>query len=323
LAASHGDPYTAFLPPVENEIFESDVRGNFEGVGMEIGVRDGILTVISPIKGTPAYNAGVLPGDKIIKIDDTPTYDMKTDESVSLIRGKKGTTVTFTILREGLTEPLEIKVVRAVIDIPTIDTRLRSDGVFVIELYNFSANSPNLFRLALREFIDARTDKLLLDLRGNPGGYLEAAIDMASWFLSPGKIVVQEDFGQNEAEKIYRSSGYDIFNSKLKMVILVDGGSASASEILAGALQEHGIAKLVGDTTFGKGSVQELIPITNNTSLKVTIARWLTPSGLSISDAGIEPDEKVEVTPEDREAGKDRQMEKAVELLLNWGKNTE
>jgi carboxyl-terminal processing protease len=320
LAASLNDPYTAFLPPVENEIFEADVRGNFEGVGMEISVRDGVLTVISPIKGSPAYEAGVLPGDKIVKIGDKSTYNMTTEESVTLIRGKKGTAVVFTVIREGTDQPIEISVIRDVIDIPTINTEKRADGVFLIELYSFSANSPNLFRLALREFIDAKSDKLLLDLRGNPGGYLEAAIDMASWFLPGGKIVVQEDFGNDEPEKVYRSSGYDIFNSKLKMVILVDGGSASASEILAGALKEHGIAKLVGDTTFGKGSVQELIPITSDTSLKVTIARWLTPNGVSISDAGIEPDVKVELTSEDVVDGKDLQKDKALELLLNWPK---
>jgi len=320
LASSLNDPYTVFLPPVENEIFEADVRGNFEGVGMEIAMRDGVLTVVSPLKGTPAYNAGVKAGDKIVKIGEKSTYNMSVDESVALIRGEKGTPVVFTIVREGADEPLVITVLRDVIDIPTIDTELRSDGVFVISLYNFSSVSPELFRKALREFIDARTDKLVLDLRGNPGGYLEAAISMASWFLPSGKIVVKEDFGGKQEEVIYRSSGYDIFNSKLKLVILIDGGSASASEILAGALREHNVAKLVGSKTFGKGSVQQLIPITSKTSLKVTIAHWLTPNGNSISEKGIEPDVKVALTPEDAKAGKDPQKDKAVELLLNWDK---
>lgn len=320
LASSLGDPYTVFLPPVENEIFESDVRGNFEGVGMEVALRDGVLTVVSPLKGTPAYKAGIKSGDKIIKIDGKSTYNTSVDESVALIRGKKGTAVVFSIVREGVEEPLEISVLRDVIDIPTIDTQLRSDGVFVISLYNFSASSPELFRKALREFIDSRTDKLVLDLRGNPGGYLEAAISMASWFLPSGKIVVQEDFGTKQEKTIYRSSGYDIFNDKLKFVILIDGGSASASEILAGALREHNIAKLVGAKTFGKGSVQQLIPITPETSLKVTIAHWLTPEGRSISQSGIEPDVAVKITPEDVKAGRDPQKEKAVELLLNWKK---
>lgn len=320
LAASLKDPYTVFFPPVENAIFESDVRGNFEGVGMEIGLQDGILTVIAPLKGTPAYNAGMKPGDKILKIDDASTYNWTTEQSVSKIRGKRGTAVTFNVLRAGTKDPFDIKVVRDTIDIPTINTQLRSDGVFEIDLYSFSANSPDLFRKALREFVGSGSDKLLLDLRGNPGGYLEAAIDMASWFLPPGKVVVREDFGKKQDETVYRSRGYDIFNDKLKLVILVDGGSASASEILAGALHEQGVAKLVGDKTYGKGSVQELVSITPETSLKVTIARWLTPNGLSISLNGIEPDMKVKMTKEDVAKGKDPQKDKAVELLLSWGK---
>jgi carboxyl-terminal processing protease len=321
LAQSLGDPYTVFLPPVENEIFEGDVRGNFEGVGMEVGVRDGVLTVVAPLKGTPAYNAGIKSGDRIVEINDTSTYNMSTDEAVSLIRGKKGTEVSFAVIREGTSEPIEVTVVRDVINIPTIETEMRSDGVFVIELYNFSAASPDLFRAALREFIEARTDKLVLDLRGNPGGYLEAAIDMASWFLPPGKIVVREDFGDKQAEEVYRSRGYDIFNKNLKMVILVDNGSASASEILAGALQEHDVAKLVGTQTYGKGSVQELVKITPETSLKVTIARWLTPEGVSISASGVTPDFVVENIEEDILKGIDAQKDKAVEVLKNWPQN--
>jgi len=320
LASSLKDPYTVFLPPVQNEIFQGDVRGNFEGVGMEIGVRDGILTIVAPLKGTPAYRAGIKSGDKIAKIGDKSTYNITTEEAVSLIRGKKGTDVTFTVIRTGEETPIEIKVTREVIDIPTLTTTLRPDGVFVIELYNFSANSPDLFRKALREFLESRTDKLLLDLRGNPGGYLEAAIDMASWFLPPGKVIVREDFGGNKEETVYRSRGYDVFNENLKFVILIDGGSASASEILAGALQEQGIAKLVGVKTFGKGSVQELISITPETSLKVTIARWLTPNGTSISAGGVNPDIEVKVTKEDIEAIRDPQKDKAVEILLNWSR---
>jgi carboxyl-terminal processing protease len=323
LAGSLGDPYTVFLPPVEKEIFEGDVRGNFEGVGMEVGLRDGILTVVAPLKNTPAYRAGIESGDKIIEIDKTSTYNLSTDEAVSKIRGQKGTPVVFTILRGDSSEPIEITVVRDVINIPTLDTEMRPDGVFVISLYNFSSQSPDLFRQALRDFIRANTDKLVIDLRGNPGGYLEAAIDMASWFLPPGTVVVREDFGGKQEEDVYRSRGYDIFTSRLKLVILVDGGSASASEILAGALSEHGVAKVVGERTFGKGSVQELVPITADTSLKVTIARWLTPKGLSISASGIEPDfvVKNERPAEGQSEARDAQMDKAVEVLLNWGAN--
>lgn len=315
MTSSLGDPYTVFFPPVESELFEADIRGNFEGVGMELLAQNGAITVVAPLKDSPAARAGILTGDKIIKIDNNDTVNLTTEEAVKLIRGKKGTKVTFTIFRDGAGEPFKVEVIRDVINIPTINTKELPGGIFVIELYSFSEQSPNLFRGALREFIESKDSKLILDLRNNPGGYLEAAIDMASWFLPSSKVVVREDFGGGEEEKVYRSKGYDIFNDNLKFVILVDGGSASASEILAGALKEQGVATLVGDKTFGKGSVQELVDITADTSLKVTIARWLTPNGLSISDGGITPDYLVKYTAEDREKGRDPQMDKAVEVL--------
>lgn len=318
LTAAFGDPYTSFFPPTQAKIFESDISGNFEGVGMEIGKRDDILTVIAPLKGSPAEKAGVKPGDKILKIDDKITADLDTDEAVILIRGKGGTTVKLTLVREEESEPLEISIIRAAIEIPTIETEKRSDGIFVIRLFSFTANSPTLFRNALREFVASESDKLLLDLRGNPGGYLDAAVDMASWFLPPGAVVVKEDFGDKGEGDAHRSRGYDIFNKNLKFVILVDGGSASASEILAGALSEHGVAKLVGEKTFGKGSVQEVVPVTDKTFLKVTIAQWLTPHGNSINENGLEPEFAVKVTKEDREKKRDPQLEKAVEVLKNF-----
>ncbi|MEX2014199.1 MAG: S41 family peptidase [Parcubacteria group bacterium] len=315
LTSSLGDPYTVFFPPVESEMFESDIRGNFEGVGMEVVSRDGAITVIAPLKDSPASRAGIMAGDRIIEIDERETSSLSTEDAVQIIRGPKGTRVNLTIFREGAPEPFEIEVTRDVINIPTLSTRELPGGIFVIELYSFSAQSPNLFRAALREFILSGNDKLILDLRGNPGGFLEAAIDMASWFLPASSVVVREDFGSSRGEKIYRSKGYNIFNDDLKFVILVDRGSASASEILAGALAEHGKAILVGNKTFGKGSVQELVDITSDTSLKVTIARWLTPGGMSISQDGIEPDFLVQYGPKDREAGRDPQLEKAIEVL--------
>lgn len=315
LAASLGDPYTVFFPPIEAELFESDIRGNFEGVGMEVLAQEGVIVVITPLKNSPAEQAGMQAGDKIIRINDKPTSGLSTEDAVQLIRGPRGTTVKLTVFREGVAEPFEVEIVRAIIDIPIIATESLGNGIFSIELYSFSANSPNLFRAALREFILSGNDKLIIDLRGNPGGYLEAAIDMASWFLPASKVVVKEDFGENQEQKIYRSRGYDVFNDDLKFVILVDKGSASASEILAGALQEHGRAVIVGEQTFGKGSVQELIDITSNTSLKVTVARWLTPNGLSISETGITPGHLVPITAEDRAAGRDPQLEKAIEIL--------
>ncbi len=331
MTSSLGDPYTTFLPPVESKNFAETINGNFEGVGMEVGIRDNILTVVAPLKGTPAYRAGIKSGDKIIKINDTLTLKLSSEEAIKLIRGKKGTEVKLSIIREGVPDLFDISIVRDVIDIPTIDTEVKSsiavssstppkladikNDVFIIRLYNFSAISANLFRESLRKFVESGKTKLILDVRGNPGGYLEAAIDMASWFLPAGKTVVKEDFRNAEDAKVYRSKGYNIFNSNLKMVVLIDGGSASASEILAGALHENGVATLVGSQSFGKGSVQELIPVTSDTSIKVTIARWLTPNGTSISNGGLTPDVVVKFDPKEFLKGNDTQMNKALEIL--------
>lgn len=315
LAASLDDPYTFFLPPVENQEFADDISGSFEGVGMEIAVRDHVLTVVSPLKGTPADKAGIKSGDQVLKINGVSTQGMDVSTAVRKIRGPKGTTVVFIIVREGWKEPREIKVVRDVINVPTVTTEARGDGVFVITLLTFTSNSPDLFREALREFVQSGDTKLVLDLRGNPGGFLEAAVDMASWFLPSGKIVVTEDYAGHRTNIVHRSFGYDIFNDNLNMVILVDRGSASASEILAEALHYYGKAQLVGTNTFGKGSVQELVDITSNTALKITVARWLGPDGIQIPLEGITPDVKVDLTEADAKAGKDPQLDKAVEIL--------
>lgn len=318
LARSLGDPYTTFLPPVEAEIFESDISGNFEGVGMEIGIREEELTVIAPLKDTPAERAGIKAADKILKIDGVPSLSMSIDKAITLIRGERGTAVVLTIGREETGEVLDIEIIRDIIDIPVIETELRDDGVFVIGLYSFTGTAPRLFKNALEEFSNSHSDKLILDLRGNPGGFLEVAVDMASWFLPAGKVVVTEDFGSDKDDRVYRSRGYDIFSDELKLVILINEGSASASEILAGALREHKKAILVGQKTFGKGSVQELVKITPDTSLKVTVARWLTPNGISISEDKLSPDYEVERSLEDFQADRDPQLDKAVEILLNY-----
>ncbi len=311
---SLGDPYTTFFPPAEAKAFNEEISGNFEGVGMEVGQTDGVLTVIAPLKNTPAYKAGIKSGDKIIQIDKTLTNTLTVDQAISMIRGKSGTTVNLVISRSGVKDLLHIAVVRGVIDIPTLDTEIKGD-VFVIHLYNFSANSANLFRNALRQFIESGKTKMVIDLRGNPGGYLDAAVDMASWYLPLGSVIVQEDHRNNTDNTIYRSKGYNIFNNNLKLVILIDGGSASASEILSGALRDHNIATLVGTQSFGKGSVQELVDITPETSLKITIAKWLTPNGISISHQGLTPDMVVKLDEAEFAKGIDTQMNAAMQLL--------
>lgn len=317
MTASLGDPYTIFFPPVESKEFGEQISGQIEGVGMEIDVKDGVLTVVSPIKNSPAYKAGIKSGDKILKIDDRLTENLTTIEAVKLIRGKRGTAVNLTLFRDGMKDPFEKSVVRDFINLPTVDTETKG-GVFIIRLYSFSQISPGLFRDAMREFYQTGKNKLIIDLRGNPGGYLEAARDMASWFLPAGEVIVSEEFKKKENNQVFRSVGYNIFDGSLKMAILIDGGSASASEILAGALRDHGRAILIGTKSYGKGSVQELFEITDNpkTSLKVTIAKWLTPNGTSISFQGLTPDVEVKLDEEAYKTDKtDNQLNKAIEIL--------
>jgi carboxyl-terminal processing protease len=315
LVKSYGDPYTTYLPPADASQFEEDISGNFSGVGMEVGIRDDLITVIAPLPGSPAERAGLLAGDTIVKINEKTTEGMGVDEAVRLIRGDKGTEVRFTIYREGESEFKEISVVRDTIMIPTSKTEERDD-VFIIALYSFNAIAESEMQQALRSYVKSGKKKLIIDLRGNPGGYLQSAVSIASYFLPLGKTIVRENFGPEQKEDVYRSSGKTLGSAlPEKFVILVDGGSASASEILGGALQEHHIATLVGSKTFGKGSVQELVKLDDGSSLKVTIARWLTPNGLSISEGGLTPDIVVERTPADRTAGVDPQLDAALEFM--------
>ncbi len=312
LAASYGDPYTVFMPPTEAKKFQDDIRGDFQGVGMEIGVKEGVLTVIAPLKGTPAERAGLRSGDKIIMIDKTSTDGMSTDVAVKLIRGEKGTTVTFMILRDG--ESLQIQVVRDTITVPTIETKLDESGVYIISFYSFTANSSQLFSKAMADFRKSGSTKLMIDLRSNPGGYLESAVSVAGHFLPKGAAVVTEDYKGKQENVVHRSRGIGGLPKGTKVVVLIDQGSASASEILAGALQDANVATLVGTRSFGKGSVQELVEI-NGGALKVTIARWLTPAGQSISDGGLSPDIEVPYTKEDREAKADPQKARGIQFL--------
>ena len=315
LVASYGDPYTVYMPPEEATAFAEEIAGNFSGVGMEVGMRDGIVTVISPLPGTPAEKAGIVAGDSIIKIDDITTEGMSTDEAVRRIRGEEGTEVKITIFRKGETEFREISIVRDTIVIPTSKIEERN-GVFIVSLYSFNALAEVEMQNALRAFVKSGKSKLIFDLRGNPGGYLESAVSIGSYFIPLGKVIVRESFGGAQEEQLYRSSGKELGKSApKKMVVLIDGGSASAAEILAGALKEHGIATLIGETTFGKGSVQELVPLNDNSSVKITIARWLTPNGTSISNGGLAPDIEVKRTPEDREKLLDPQLDAAIEFL--------
>lgn len=313
LVASYGDPYTVFMEPQEAERFMEDISGAFGGVGMELGDRNGALTVVTPLKGTPAERAGVRSGDVVVGIDGEPSRTMPVDQAVKKIRGKVGTSVTLLFERAGVADPIEITITRETINVPLLKNYKRPDGIYVIELYSFSETSPMLFKQALREYFESGSTKLVLDLRGNPGGYLEAAVDMASYFLPVGEVVVTEDYAGKRGNIAHRSYGYNVFaNKKLDMVVLVNEGSASASEILAGALNQHGVATLIGKTTFGKGSVQQLVDLGGGAELKITVARWLTPDGTNLSAGGLNPDITAERKIEDVQAGKDPQMEAAV-----------
>lgn len=317
LVQSLNDPYTVFLPPAEKQAFTEDIRGDFGGVGMELGIKNNKLQVVTTLEGTPAKRADIRAGDVITQINGEQVGQMTVDEAVKKIRGEIGTKVVLTVYRASTGVTKDFTLTRDRIQLPTLDTKLLPNKVFVISLYNFNATSPQLFKQGLRKFLEAKTDKLIIDLRGNPGGYLDAAVNMASWFLPEGKVIVKERHRDPADDQLYRSHGYNIFNDKLKLVILIDGGSASASEILAGALSEYGKATLVGETTFGKGSVQELVSLPDDSAIKITIAKWLTPNDHSISEKGLEPDIKVSITDEDRAASRDPQLDAAVNYLLN------
>ncbi len=315
LVKSYGDPYTIYMPPEDAELFNEDISGNFSGVGMEVGMRDDVITIISPLAESPAEKAGLMAGDAIVRIDDESTEGFSTDEAVRRIRGEEGTEVKFTIFRKGEEEFIDITVVRDLITIPTSKGEERDD-TFIITLYSFNALSESEMQSKLRDFVRSNKSNLILDLRGNPGGYLQSAVAIASYFLPLGKTVVRESFSGGADEEVYRSSGRELGNfAPKKFVVLVDGGSASASEILAGALKEHGVATIIGSQTFGKGSVQELVKLDDGSSLKVTIARWLTPNGTSISEGGLTPDIAVERTADDRTNLVDPQLDAALEFL--------
>ncbi len=313
LAASYGDPYTVFFPPSQAKAFADNISGSFAGIGAEIDIKNNVLTVIAPLKGTPAALAGLKTGDQITAINGKPTDGMSIDQAVSNIRGPAGSTVDLSIVRNG--SPLEVKVTRATIQVPeTSDGLDATSGVYHIALYEFTSNSATLFEQAFSRFKASGSKKLVIDLRGNPGGYLDAAVNIASHFLPKGATIVTEDFGGKQPKQVYTSLGYDDVPPGTKIVVLIDGGSASASEILAGALKDNHVATLIGTRSFGKGSVQTLIPLDGG-SLKVTVARWLTPSGAWIMGNGITPDITVPFTQADAKAGTDPQMARAITFL--------
>lgn len=316
LVAGLGDPYSAFFEPEQAKLFREDLSGSLTGIGAEIGIKDRQLAVIAPLPGTPAERAGLKPGDAILAVDSAPTQDMALEEAVSLIRGTRGTTVRLLILTPGAKQPREVAIVRDVITIESVTTEERTTvggaKVAVIRISHFNGDTVGKFDDAVRAFLASGRKGIILDLRNNPGGFLESAIDIAGDWVERG-VVVRERANDGRVQE-HRAQGLARLQS-IPTVVLVNGGSASASEIVAGALQDFQRATIVGDQTFGKGTVQHLTGLPDGSSVKLTIAEWLTPSGDSIEGNGITPDVKIEITEKDAEAKEDPQLEKALEIL--------
>jgi len=309
-----GDPYTTFFDPAQAQRFEQDLSGSFEGIGVEIGLKKNVLTVVAPLNGTPGQKAGLKSGDIIAKIDGKDSSNMTTDEAVTLIRGTKGTAVTLSIFREGWTTTKDIKIVRDTIVVPSMEWSMKNDDVAYIQIYQFDGTLPSSFQKAVLEILKSPAKRIVLDLRDNPGGYLDVAQNIAGWFLKNGQTVTIESFGKDKEQQIYKAEG-NASLAEYPIVVLINQGSASASEILAGALHDNRNVELIGTKSFGKGSVQEVVDLRDGSFLKITIAKWLTPKGISISEVGLSPDVKVEITDKDIEAQKDPQLTKALEII--------
>ncbi len=311
---SAGDPYTTFFKPSDLENFQISLRGSFEGIGAEIGKRDGNLVIIAPLADTPAERAGILAKDIIIKVDGESTADWSVEKAVTKIRGPRGAKVILTIFREGRNLPFDVEIIRGKIELKSVTWKFKEvEGkkIAIIKIARFGEDTKALFDKAVNEILTKSADGIVLDLRNNPGGFLRTSVEIASNWISLGTVVVREERNSGEPTE-YKSLG----NSRLvgiKTVVLINGGSASASEILTGALQDYGIATIIGEKSFGKGSVQELVDLKDGSAVKVTIARWLTPNGRNINKDGLKPDIEVKLTEEDMKENRDPQLDKALE----------
>lgn len=319
MVSSMGDPYTAFLPPDENKVVEEDLSGSFEGVGIQIGFKGKNLAVIAPLPKSPAEESGVKAGDLIVGIiDEDKKIDIGTSgialsDAVKIIRGKAGTKVTLVLLREDSTEPFKKEITRKAIDVPSVSVSyLENNTIAHIKLIKFGADTEKEWAKAVSQIVDhgSQLTGVVLDLRNNPGGYLQSSVDIAGEFLKKDSVVVIEDRGgKNKTD--YKTSRSGSFQ-ETKVVILVNGGSASASEILAGALSEAKGYKLVGEKTFGKGTIQEPLQLEKGSSLHITVAKWLTPNGNWVNEKGLEPDV---VVTDDQETEIDEQLQEAIKQL--------
>jgi carboxyl-terminal processing protease len=314
MVKSLGDPYTAFMTPQATKDFQSQLSGSFDGIGIEIGMKNNLLTIITPIQDSPGQKAGLQGGDVILKIDDKDASAMSLDDAVQKIRGKKGTSVKLTIHRGTEQKSRDFTITRDTISVKSVVYSDKGNGVFYIAINEFSEDTTQEFESAIDEFQKKGEKKLILDLRNDPGGLLNSAIDVGSEFIEKGNIVTEQFSKDNKLD--HPSNG----KARLKgvpTIILANGGSASASEIVAGALRDSLGVKIVGNKTFGKGSVQEFSQLADGSSLRVTIAKWLTPKGYNIHGNGLDPDVKVDMTDDDYKNNKDPQFDKAFELIKN------
>jgi len=295
------DPHSSFMEPDVYKELMIETKGSFSGVGIEITIKDDILTVVSPIEGTPAFEAGIKAGDQIIMVEDKPTKDLVIMEAVKLIRGEKGTKVKLTIRREGVKDPIDFLITRDVIPIKSVRSLLLPFDIGYIRISTFQGQTDEELSKALKELIKEQELKgLILDLRNNPGGLLSQAINVADTFLGSGVIVSIKGRDEKEEKTVAHKNKLD---RHYPMIVLVNGGSASASEIVAGALQDNKKALILGTKTFGKGSVQALYTLSDGSGLRLTTAVYYTPSGRSIQASGIEPDIKVDFIPPNNEEG--------------------
>lgn len=312
-----GDEYTQFFDPETLADFKTELNGTFSGIGAEIGKRNGNIVVISPLDDSPAKRAGLLPKDVVVKVDETSTVDLNVDQVVDLIRGEAGTTVKLTIYRDGRNSTFEVQITRAKIEIKSVKVSFKEvngQQIAVLKISRFGDDTQRLFDAAIADIKNKNVSGIVLDLRNDPGGYLDTSVSVASDWLETGKLIVKEAHSENNITN-YNSTGINRLGG-IKTVVLINGGSASAAEILAGALKDNGKAILIGEKSFGKGSVQELIPLSQNTAVKVTVAKWITPSGKNLHKDGLPPDIEVKMSEDDILKELDPQLERAIQEVV-------
>lgn len=313
MVAGLGDPYTVYLPPKEADEFNKNLDGQFSGIGAEIGIKNNQLLIIAPLEGTPAQKAGLLPGDKIYSIDKVFSLNMDSNTAVQKIRGQAGTNVTLNIMRAGFSKPKDFVITRAQINVPSVMFSVKNKNIAYIRIMQFNQNTVPEFDKAIKQIQDKKLKKLVLDLRNNPGGYLDAAVVVASEWIPEGTIV-SEKFSNGDSNEHATIGAHRL--QDIKTVVLVNGGSASASEILSGALQDNKKATIVGEKTFGKGSVQDYEMLSDGSALKVTVAEWYTPGGKNINEQGIQPDVLVKEDWSKEKVGEDAMLQKAYSLFV-------